>query len=220
VRERIIINPITTIAATGTATTIITMAVTAATSATMVKTTTTIITEVEGMEEIFLPLPAEEVVDMANTTVTVAEEAMVEVVVVVVLDVVEVEAIPGSMETSQNIINIKINNTPWTTTITVAVRREGEMTTINKMTVEEVTDNNTSIGIETIIMGEATSETTEGEEEDRTAEAAADTKEAEVVEDRGVGNSSNEEEEEEITVEAAAVEVATSYYHQIQELVC
>lgn len=172
------------------------------------------------MEEIFLPLPAEEVVDMANTTVTVAEEAMVEVVVVVVLDVVEVEAIPGSMETSQNIINIKINNTPWTTTITVAVRREGEMTTINKMTVEEVTDNSTSIGIETIIMGEATSETTEGEEEDRTAEAAADTKEAEVVEDRGVGNSSNEEEEVEITVEAAAVEVATSYYHQIQELVC
>jgi len=126
VRERIIINPITTTAATVTATTIITTAATAATTAamvkttttittaataaTMVKTTTTIITEVEGMEETFLPLPAEEVVGMANTTATVAEEAMVEVVVVA--DGVEVEAIPDSTETSQNIINIKINNTP------------------------------------------------------------------------------------------------------------
>ena len=112
--------------------------------------TTTIITEVEGVEESILPA------EVAAMT-AVVEEDTTEVVV----DGTEGEGIPDMTEISRIIKT-------WTMTIMVAVPREAEMT--SKMKVAE-TGKNT--GIE---MGEATTETMEGEVEGRMAEEV-DTKE-------------------------------------------
>ena len=125
---------------------------------------------------------------MGNTTKTVTvEEATTEVVV----GGTEDEAVPDTTEISRII-------KAWTMTTIVAVPREAEMT-ISKM---KEAGMDTGSGIE---MGEETSETTEGEEEDHTAEEA-DTEEAE-VEGHGVGNN------EEIIVEAAAIVIATRLGH-------
>ena len=158
---------------------------------TTVTRTTTIITEVEGAEEGFLPA---EVVDMVNTTktATMEEEDTVEVVEGGIV----VEAIIDS-RASHKII------TTWTMTTMVAVQREVE-TSSSKMKVAEMDRSN---GIE---MAEETSATMEGEEEDHMEEEVDTTKEA-VVEDHGVGNS------EEIIAEVAGTVIATKSYSNNEE---